>query len=121
MSIEDWYFDYLKRELNTDNIKINYQFHLNIVQESTGKKREWKMDIALLDWKINIEFEGGVWSKGGHVRGKIYTDNCDKYTQATCLGWFVLRYTTEQAQNFINVLNDIRRCIILYHDRKNIQ
>jgi very-short-patch-repair endonuclease len=42
-----------------------------------------------------VELEGGVWTGGGHTRGKIFNANCDKYNAAAALGWVVLRFTTD--------------------------
>jgi very-short-patch-repair endonuclease len=57
--------------------------------------RKWRFDFAYPERKIAIEAEGGVWTNGGHNRGKIYTSNCEKYNAAALMGWCVLRYTTD--------------------------
>lgn len=66
--------------------------------------RRWKFDWRVYDpnnpfLRCGIEFEGGTWVNGGHNRGKIYADNCEKYNAAACMGWTVLRYTTDMVQN----------------------
>lgn len=56
--------------------------------------RKWRFDYAWPTKRLAVEIEGGVYSKGGHVRGKHYQSDCEKYNAATLLGWRVLRYTT---------------------------
>jgi len=68
------------------NPERNYIFH---------PTRHWKFDLALPDHRIAIEYEGGIYSNGGHNRGPIYADNCIKYREAALLGWIVLRYTCD--------------------------
>lgn len=61
--------------------------------------KDWRFDFALPDKKIAIEVEGGTWINGGHVRGKYYEDNCNKYNAAQILGWQVLRFTGDQVKS----------------------
>ena len=58
-------------------------------------KRKWRFDFACPVYKIAVEFEGGVFTEGGHVHGAMYSKNCDKYNAATILGWHILRYTAK--------------------------
>ena len=58
--------------------------------------RQWRFDFALMEHKIAIEVEGGIWVKGGHTRGKHFEEDCVKYNTATMLGWKVLRFSTGQ-------------------------
>lgn len=62
-----------------------YRFH---------SERKWRFDYAIPDLKIGIEYEGGVWQRGRHTRGKGFTNDCEKYNQAQIEGWVVLRYTS---------------------------
>jgi len=55
--------------------------------------RKWRFDFALPQIKLAIEYEGGVFVGGGHTRGLIYGQNCEKYNQAQLMGWIVLRFT----------------------------
>lgn len=61
--------------------------------------RRFRFDLALPIYKIAIEFEGGVFSKGGHTRGMVYTSNCDKYNLANDYGWKVYRYTVKHTES----------------------
>lgn len=55
--------------------------------------RDWRFDVAIPEYKIAIEFEGGTWAGGRHVRGLGMISDMDKYNVATVHGWRVLRYT----------------------------
>lgn len=77
--------------------------------------RKFRFDFVILadGNKIAVEFEGGVWTNGGHVRGGGYTSNCEKYNLAVMNGWKVLRYTSEHLKNngAFKIPNDVRRCM----------
>ena len=77
--------------------------------------RKFRFDFAVFDGdnKIAVEFEGGVWTNGGHVRGGGYTSNCEKYNLAVMNGWKVLRYTSEHLKKngAFKIPDDVRRCM----------
>jgi very-short-patch-repair endonuclease len=54
--------------------------------------RQWRADFAWPDSMVLAEAEGGVWTKGRHVRGQGFIDDCEKYNTAALLGWTVLRF-----------------------------
>ena len=58
-------------------------------------QRRWRFDWANAERKLAIEIEGGVWSGGGHTRGKGYQEDCEKYNAAAAAGWRVLRFTPQ--------------------------
>lgn len=58
--------------------------------------RRWKSDFAHLPTKTLIEIEGGAWSAGRHTRGSGFMKDCEKYLEATLLGWRVMRLSSEQ-------------------------
>jgi very-short-patch-repair endonuclease len=43
---------------------------------------------------LAVEVEGGMWTRGRHVRGEGYEGDCEKYNAAVLGGWRVLRFTT---------------------------
>lgn len=55
--------------------------------------RKWRFDYALLEHKIAIEVEGGIWMKGGgaHSRPANIERDMEKYNQAMALGWRIIR------------------------------
>lgn len=55
--------------------------------------RDWRFDFAWPKRKIALEVEGGTWSRGRHTRGSGFEKDCEKYNEATLLGWRVMRVT----------------------------
>lgn len=76
-------------QVKIEGIETEYRF---------SKKNARRFDLAIVPIKVAIEYEGGTWNNGGHVRGKIYADNCKKYNEAQIYGWIVLRYTADMCQ-----------------------
>lgn len=72
-----------------------------LVREHCFCDRKWRFDFAELRSKVAIEVEGGTWSGGRHTRGAGYSADCEKYNEATRLGWRVFRLTS----NMITVQN----------------
>jgi very-short-patch-repair endonuclease len=61
--------------------------------------RRWKFDFAYPEIFLAIEFEGGTWTGGRHVRGKGYENDARKYNEATIRGWRVLRFTADMVKS----------------------
>lgn len=61
--------------------------------------RRWRFDFAWPAVKVAFEYEGGTWSRGGHVRGQVYSANCEKYNEAQILGWVVIRGTSDTVRS----------------------
>ena len=62
-------------------------------------KRKWRFDLCWQSQKLAVEIEGGTWSHGRHTRGKGFRLDCEKYAEALCLGWRVLRVTTDMVND----------------------
>jgi len=61
-------------------------------------KRRWRFDRAWPDRMLALEIEGGIWTGGRHVRGKGFEEDLVKYAEALCLGWRVLRVSTDHVK-----------------------
>jgi len=61
--------------------------------------RKWRFDYAWVKRRVALEIDGAVYTRGGHTRGKGYTNNREKDAEALCLGWRVLRVTTGQVES----------------------
>lgn len=76
--------------------------------------RRFRFDLAIPKMQIAIEFEGGVWSNGRHVRGRGYVNDVKKYNLATMHGWKLLRYTVEDTKKDnweLSVVEEVRKLI----------
>lgn len=58
--------------------------------------RRWRFDYAYPEYLVALEVEGAVWTNGRHTRGRGYSEDARKYSEAAILGWCVIRVTTEQ-------------------------
>ena len=67
-----------------DQIAREFKFH---------PTRRWRFDFAIMAKQglIAVEVEGGVWTGGRHVNPIGFTKDCEKYNEATMLGWKVIR------------------------------
>jgi hypothetical protein len=83
--------------------ELEYRFH---------DLRKFRFDIAILDMKVGIEYEGLMSEKSRHTTIDGFTMDCIKYNLAQLNGWKVLRYT---AKNYTDFGSDIHT--ILNHDR----
>lgn len=83
--------------------------------------RRWRADLAWIDSEplpatrasLIVEVDGGVKNlpgakkcgecghvpQGRHNRAKGYEDDCQKLDEATALGYYVLRFTTQQVRS----------------------
>lgn len=66
-----------------------------VVEHKFHPSRKWKFDFAHPPTKTAIEIEGGIWTGGRHTRGKGFEGDCEKYNEATLLGWRVFRLTSK--------------------------
>ena len=53
--------------------------------------RRWRFDFAWPRRRVAVEVEGGVFSRGRHVRPSGFINDCEKYNAAALDGWTVLR------------------------------
>ena len=65
-----------------------------ILEHAFHPKRRWRFDFAWPERKVAVEVEGGTWSDGRHTTGSGFEKDCEKYNQATLLGWKVFRFTS---------------------------
>jgi hypothetical protein len=80
-------FCYFVELMTSLKITMEHKFH---------KTRRWKFDYAIIEHKIAIEQEGGVYTKGRHVRPEGYINDMEKYNQASLEGWTLIRRTPSQ-------------------------
>ena len=64
------------------------------VREHRFCERRYRMDFAFIDILVAVEVEGGIHSRGRHVRPKGFQEDARKYRRAAIAGWLVLRVTS---------------------------
>ena len=77
--------------------------------------RRWRIDFAIVDLKIGIEIEGGVFSGGRHTRGAGFVADIEKYNSAATLGWVILRFTPQDL-NKITTFETVKKVVELKKD-----
>lgn len=68
--------------------------------------RKWRADFAHAIAMVLVEVEGGTRSGGRHVRHEGYKADCEKYTEASKLGYVVFRLTSDMIT--IDKIEEIR-------------
>jgi len=58
--------------------------------------RRWRIDVAYPDYRVAVEIDGGIWTRGRHTRGVGITADCEKTCALAMLGWRLLRVTPQQ-------------------------
>jgi very-short-patch-repair endonuclease len=64
-----------------------------------AKPRRWRADFAYPEQMLLIEVEGGVYTRGRHLRVNGYENDLEKYNTATLLGYRVLRFSSGQVSS----------------------
>lgn len=79
----------LEAYLKTFGIKLlkEYKFIPN---------RKYKADYAILEWKLLIEIEGGIYTRQAHGSISGIKRDIEKYNLATIHGWKILRIISDQ-------------------------
>ncbi len=74
--------------------------------------RKWRFDLAWPLARVAVEFDGGIFTGGGHTRGILFTDNAAKQNAAVMLGWHLLRYTTlDLRQRPLQIIEEIEEAL----------
>lgn len=99
------FYGIIERMAFERNLIFVREYHFNLYSDGTKiypQYKDYRFDIAIPECmqseiisSVAFEFEGAIWTNGGHVRGKQYTDNCTKYNIAQLMGWKVVRFTCD--------------------------
>lgn len=79
--------------------------------------RRWRIDFAWGHESLDlgllaVELEGGVHSRGRHVRGGGFEADVEKYNELTRRGWRLLRFTSQQLRRDpAGVVALVRECL----------
>ena len=79
-----------------------YKFSRDIVGNAPGIRarlkaaglKDWRFDFAWPDLMIAVEVDGGVWTRGRHVRGAGFVADMEKLNAAQKQGWAVYRFAS---------------------------
>jgi hypothetical protein len=52
--------------------------------------RRWAFDFAWPGFLVALEVQGGIWTRGRHVRGAALLAEWEKLNAAACMGWRIL-------------------------------
>jgi very-short-patch-repair endonuclease len=61
--------------------------------------RRWRFDFAWPVYKVAVEVDGGIYSRGRHVRGTGFERDAEKGNEAVLRGWRVLHFTARQIKS----------------------
>ncbi len=67
-----------------------YRFH---------PRRRWRFDFAWPLYRVAAEIDGGIYSRGRHVRGSGFERDAEKRNAAVLAGWRVLHFTPRQVKS----------------------
>jgi very-short-patch-repair endonuclease len=67
-----------------------YRFH---------RQRRWRFDFAWPRYKVAVEIDGGIYSRGRHVRGSGFERDAEKGNAAVMAGWLVLHFTPRHVKS----------------------
>jgi len=84
-----------------------YRFSRDIVGHGPGIRarlkaaglRDWRFDFAWPSEKVAVEIDGGVWSRGRHVRGAGFVGDMEKLNVAVLANWKVLRFSANHIRS----------------------
>ena len=62
----------------------------SVTEFKFAKRRRFRFDYAWPDHKVALEVDGGVWTRGRHVRPVGYINDQEKMNLARELGWVVI-------------------------------
>jgi len=62
--------------------------------------RKWLIDYAWPNVNLAVEIEGGIWSKGRHIRPAGFLRDMEKYNSLTSAGWTLLRFQPRRIDMF---------------------
>lgn len=65
--------------------------------------RRWRIDVAFPAERLAVECEGGIYSRGRHVRGTGYEADLEKYNSLTLSGWRLLRFSRKHIEQLVAV------------------
>lgn len=100
MSADPLFLALLKRE-HLPRPEVEYRFH---------PTRKWRVDYGFPVYRVALEVEGGIWTRGRHTRGKGVLGDMEKYNELACMGWRLIRVTPSGLCT-VETINLVRRAL----------
>jgi very-short-patch-repair endonuclease len=76
--------------------------------------RRWRFDFAIIDKRIGIEIQGGLYqAQSGHRSKAGVERDCEKLNAAQLLGWQVFFVTASAIDDSVFVMQLIHHCQVL--------
>jgi very-short-patch-repair endonuclease len=94
---KEFEFQYRCRDLPP----VEQQFAIANSRHPKNKRRRYRFDFCVPDFKLLIEIDGGIWLAGGgaHSHPLDIERNMRKQNDATLLGYRLIRFTPEEVTN----------------------
>jgi len=118
----------LKSAKNNHKVNISYdifplqikaKFNLTCIPEfKFHPTRKWRFDFAIPQIKMAIEVEGGIYTRGRHLRPTGFLRDMEKYNTASLMGWTLFR-TTPKYLNSVYTYNAVESCQKITKTLKN--
>jgi very-short-patch-repair endonuclease len=70
---------------------LRWQGPAYVTEHRFHPTKRWRFDYAWPDAKVALEIEGGIFTRGAHVRPRGIADDIDKANAAAHLGWRLFR------------------------------
>ena len=74
------------------------------------ERRKWRFDFAFVDQRIAVEVQGGIWTRGRHVRPAALKKEWEKLNAAAGQGWRIL-YCEPRAIGTLKFSKEIERAL----------
>lgn len=63
---------------------------LPVTEHRFDPSRRWRLDFAWPKFKVALEVQGGIWTRGRHTQGAALLNEWEKLNAAAMAGWRVL-------------------------------
>ena len=108
-----------KSFLNNHNLREKFFFQVlrdnelpePVQEHKFHPTRRWRFDYAFPEYKVAIELEGGIWIQGRHTRPQGHKNDMEKYTEASLLGWKIIRVEPKDLLSK-NTIDIIKRALL---------
>ena len=97
------------------SMNINYE-----TEYKFDTDRRWRVDFMILDVKLAIECEGGVFTRGRHTRPMGFVKDIEKYNKLLENGIALLRYSIDdfRSQGKVDKMIKQIHAVILMLEKK---